>query len=126
MKTKVGEIGLGRIPQNLFFPVAVTGIPGQLIIPDSGPMPLRIGGGKDRDGGTDGSLMGGMAKMIKAGLVDFLFGSGSASIQNVQFRPKKTADASDAVSPGEPASISQFRKGEGVGAGFFDFPGDLS
>ena len=70
--------------------------------------------------------MGGMAKMIKAGLVDFLFGSGSASIQNVQFRPKKTADASDAVSPGEPASISQFRKGEGVGAGFFDFPGDLA
>jgi hypothetical protein len=70
--------------------------------------------------------MGGMAKMMKAGLVVFLFGCGSPCIQNVQFRPKKTADASDAVSPGEPASIPQFRKGEGVGAGFFDFSGDLS
>jgi len=89
-------------------------------------MPLRIGGGKDCDGGTDGSFMGGMAKMMKAGLVDFLFGGGSAGIQNVQLRPKKTADASDAVSPGEPASIPQFRKGERVGAGFLDFPGDLS
>jgi hypothetical protein len=49
--------------------------------------------------------MGGMAKLMKTGLVDSLFGGGSAGIQDVQFRPKKTADAADAVSPGEPASI---------------------
>jgi hypothetical protein len=80
VKTKVGEIGLGRIPYNLFLSIPVTGVSAELVIPDPGPMPLRIGGGKDRDGGADGSLMGGMAKMMKAGLVDSLFGGGSAGI----------------------------------------------
>ena len=62
--------------------------------------------------------MSGVAKMLKTAVVDVFFALGVALVENIELGPKKAADTADTVSPGESASVGEFREGELVGAGF--------
>ena len=64
--------------------------------------------------------MGGVAKMLKTAVVDIFFALGVALVENIELGPKKAADTADTVSPGESASVGEFREGELVGTGFSD------
>ena len=48
-----------------------------------------IGWGEDGDGGADVAVAGGVGQVIQTGLVDFFLGMKVASIDNIQFGPKK-------------------------------------
>ena len=66
-----------------------------------------------------------MFEVVKAAVVDVLFGTSVSCIENVEFRPKKAADAADAVTPGEAASVPKFWVGKGVGSSFTNRLSDL-
>ena len=65
-------------------------------------------------------------KVAKATVVDLLFGLGIPCIYNIQLGPEKSADAADTVSPSQPTTAAEFRKGERVGTYFLDGLGDLA
>jgi hypothetical protein len=67
-----------------------------------------------------------MSKMTEAALVNFLLGLAVPGVQDIEFGPKKTADAPNAVSPSEAATVLQFGRVQSVGSGFFDFTGNLA
>ncbi len=85
-----------------------------------------IGWGEDGDGGADVAVAGGVGQVIQTGLVDFFLGMKVASIDNIQFGPKKASDTADTVSPGEPTAVVEFGRGERVGPGLANGLGDLA
>jgi hypothetical protein len=122
-KTEVGEIGLGRIPKKRVFTGPVASVAGKLVVPDTRSPPTRIGGSENSDRGANIAVVSGMSKMTEAALVNFLLGLAVPGIQEIELGPKKTADAPNAVSPSEAATVLQFGRGQSVGSGFFDFAG---
>ena len=65
-------------------------------------------------------------KVAKASVVDLLFGLGVPCIYNIQLGPEKSANAANAVSPSQPTTVAELRKGERVGACLLDGLGDLA
>lgn len=126
MEAEVGEFGLGRVAQELFFMDPITGVAAELVVPDTGAAAAGIGGRKHGHGGADIPVTGGMPEVMEATLVNLLLGACIPGVQNIEFRPEKAADATNAVSPGEAATIAELRGGQGVGSGFLDGLGDLA
>ncbi len=65
-------------------------------------------------------------KVAKATVVDLFFGLGVPCVYNIQLGPEKSADAANTISPSQPTTVVEFRKGERVGACFLDRLGDLA
>jgi len=126
VEAEVSEFGFGWIPENLFFVGSISGVPAELVVPYAGTTASGVGGRKDSDGGTNFPVVGGMVKVVKAPLVNLLFGAGVTGVENVELRPEKAADAADAVSPSEAAAIAEFWECEGVASSFLDGLGDLA
>jgi len=125
-EAEVGKIGLGWVAQNLFFIDAVAGVSAELVVPDARAPTLGVGGRKNGDRGSNGAVVSRVLKVPKAGVVDFLLGSGVSGVKNIQLGPEKSADAANAVSPSQPTAVFEFWKGERVGACLLDGLSDLA
>jgi hypothetical protein len=65
-------------------------------------------------------------KVAKATVVDLFFGFDVPRIYNIQLGPEKSADAANTISPSQPTTVAEFRKGERVGACFLNGLSDLA
>ena len=107
-KTEIGKVRLHGVAKDAAVLSAVPGEPGKLIVPDSGPVIVSIGRGKDGDGGPERASMEGMAEVAKASLVDFLLIGRGAEVEQIELFPELPPDAADALAPRQLAPIFQF------------------
>ncbi len=125
LEAEVGKIRFGWIAQNLFFIHSVAGVSAELVVPDARASALRIGGRKYGDCGSYGAVVSCVLKVLKASVVDLFFGFGVPCIYNIQLGPEKSTDAANTVSPSQPTTVAEFRKGKRVSARFLDGLCDL-
>jgi hypothetical protein len=97
-----------------------------LVVPDARASALGIGGRKYGDCGSNGAVVSRVLKVAKATVVDLLFGFRVPRIYNIQLGPEKSADAANTISPSQPTTVAEFRKGERVGACFLNGLSDLA